>query len=396
MEKIRLALIGCGGRSYLAENAHNPACGVELAAVADPDPVTLKRYVAAFQQRNRYSPRAYTDYLAMIEQEKPDGALVITPDSAHETNACDLLARGVAVYLEKPLAISIDGCDRILECARMYRTKLMIGHNMRYMIFARKIRELIDTGAIGEVRAVWCRHFVNYGGDAYFSRWMSDRDRVNSLLLQKGAHDIDLIHWFGGAYTARAVGMGSLSVYDKLPRRPAGQPRDPLYGTDETIWPPERHHDLNPVIDVNDHNMVLLQLANGVQAVYTQCFYTPDSCRNYTVIGTRGRLENYGDFCTADSTVELWNQRHREAVFSLKGDVSYDTTARLELSHGGADAEIIGGFIRYLRDGVAPEITPQDSRYSVAAGCAGADSIRNHSLPVDIPPLSSELASWRF
>ncbi|MFE7394434.1 Gfo/Idh/MocA family oxidoreductase [Streptomyces sp. NPDC057582] len=75
------------------------------------------------------------------------------------------------------------------------------------------MRELIVNGAIGKVKAVWCRHFVGHGGDFYFKDWHADRRLTTGLLLQKGAHDIDVIHWLAGGYTRRVNAMGGLTVY---------------------------------------------------------------------------------------------------------------------------------------------------------------------------------------
>jgi predicted dehydrogenase len=62
------------------------------------------------------------------------------------------LELGLAVYLEKPMAITTEGCDRILKTARESNARLYLGHNMRHMAFVRKMKELIDGGAIGEVK----------------------------------------------------------------------------------------------------------------------------------------------------------------------------------------------------------------------------------------------------
>jgi predicted dehydrogenase len=81
---------------------------------------------------------------------------VTTPDFLHEEQAVAALEAGKAVYLEKPMAITIPGCDRILETAYRTKTRLYLGHNMRHMAFVLKMKELIDEGAIGEVKAAWC------------------------------------------------------------------------------------------------------------------------------------------------------------------------------------------------------------------------------------------------
>jgi predicted dehydrogenase len=72
-------------------------------------------------------------------------------------------------------------------------------------------------------------------------------------------------------------------------------------------WPPVDARELNPVIDVEDTSMIHMRLANGVLASYEQCHFTPDYWRNYTVIGTHGRMENFGD--TANAEIRLYQRR---------------------------------------------------------------------------------------
>jgi len=396
MKEIRLGVIGCCVRGKISDWAQNAAEGVRIVAAADLYQESREMYVKRFQEKfpNAPLPNVYEDYREMIEKENLDGIFITTPDFLHEEMAIYALEHKIAVYLEKPMAITIDGCDRILEAAYRSRTKLQIGHNMRYMLYTNKMKEIIDSGVIGEVKAVWCRHFISYGGDAYFRDWHADSRKSNSLLLQKGAHDIDIIHWLAGSYTARVAGIGNLSVYDKLPRRGADEKRL-AGGMSERYWsdahyPPENQSGYYPEISVNDMNMINMTLANGVLACYLQCHYTPDQERNYTVIGTRGRLENYGS-----NTVQVWTRR-QDSPFRLDGDITYRLNTP-KGNHGGADLKIVKSFVDSLR-GICPTVaaTPQDARFSVACGCQGADSIRQGGIPLDVPPLAEHLAHWDF
>ena len=163
---------------------------------------------------------------------------------------------------------------------------------------------------IGEVQAVWCRHFIDYGGDAYFKDWHSERANTTGLLLQKGAHDIDIIHWLAGGYTQRTVAMGKLSVYNRARDRRSADTRGNA-SFNQANWPPLSQRGFSPEIDVEDHTMMLMQLDNGVQASYEQCHYTPDAQRNYTVIGTQGRIENFGDYSSPGNVAEVYLWTHR-------------------------------------------------------------------------------------
>jgi len=389
MKTLRLAIIGAAGRGHLADLSHKPDKDCVIVAGADVNTANLNAFTERYRQRG-HAVNSYTDYRLMLEKERPDGVFITSPDYCHEEQACVALEAGIPVYLEKPMAISTEGCDRILRTAHDHKVKLMLGHNMRYMSFTRKMKAIIDSGAIGEVKAVWCRHFISYGGDAYFRDWHADRQTANSLLLQKGAHDIDVIHWLAGRHTVRVTGMGQLGLYDKLPRRPDCTP--PATRFDASHWPPLEQKDFNPVINVEDHNMIMMQLDGGIQACYLQCHYTPDSCRNYTVIGTKGRIENHGDH-HEDTTIELWDRRVDH--FRLHGDTTFRTPPT-EGSHGGADPDIVQGFVDYLRGIGSPAVSPQAARHAVATGCAGAESIRSNGMPVDVPPLDPELETYRF
>ena len=393
MKELRLALIGCTGRGMLADYAHDPENSVRIVAGADKYPDAIDLFKARYREKFDFEPACYPDYREMIEKERPDGVFITSPDFLHEEQAVFALEHQVAVYLEKPIAISIAGADRILEAAYQNRTPLMLGHNMRYMSHIMKMKELVDAGAVGEVKAVWCRHFVSYGGDAYFRDWHAMEKYCNSLLLQKGAHDIDVIHWLAGGYTERVHGMGNLSVYDKLPRRAEDNLR--FVGRKTAAWdsshyPATKQKDFYPWIEVNDLNMINMQLDNGVLACYLQCHYTPDGWRNYTVIGTEGRLENFGSW-----RLHLWN--HRADKYIEVPDVVYNIPQPKNMAtHSGADPKIVKSFVDALRGVYDVHSTPQAARNSVAAGCQGADSIRQNGMPLDVPPLAEHLKNYDF
>ncbi|MDD3885488.1 MAG: Gfo/Idh/MocA family oxidoreductase [Victivallaceae bacterium] len=396
MRNLRIGIIGCAGRGELADFAHHPENGSEIVAGADIYPEARNTFLTRYQDKFKFQPTVYVDYREMIEKEQLDGVIITTPDFLHEEHAVYALNHKIAVYLEKPIAISIEGADRILEAAYRNRTKLVIGHNMRYMSFTRKMKEIIASGTIGDVKAIWCRHFISYGGDAYFRDWHAARKYSNSLLLQKGAHDIDIIHWLAGARTTRVNGMGSLSVYDKLPRRAQGDER--LKSGVMSVWSEEHfpaieQKDFYPEIEVEDINMISMRLANGVMASYEQCHFTPDTCRNYTVIGTKGRLENYGDYSLAGSNIQVWTKR--KDAFRLEGDITY-RVAPGDGNHGGADPLIIQSFLDAIRGQYNVWSTPQAARYSVATGCLGADSIRQGGACYTVPALPDYLENFDF
>ncbi len=389
--ELRIGVIGVGGvigvvggRGILAGHAHKPDEGVRVVAGADIN----EKALAAFREKYGRDAFLTDDYRRLVERPDINAVFVTSPDFLHEEHGVSALEAGKDVYLEKPMAITVAGCDRLLETAYRLKRRLYLGHNMRHMPLVRKMKSLIDSGRIGEVKAGWCRHFVGYGGDAYFKDWHAERSKTTSLLLQKGSHDIDVLHWLCRGFSARVTALGGLTVYDRVEDRHApGQRMNTSFSDDN--WPPLSQKGLNPVIDVEDISMMLMQLDNGVFASYQQCHYTPDGWRNYTIIGTEGRIENFGD-CPGEAVVRLWNKRR---AYNPYGDEQYFIPA-MAGGHGGADPLIVDEFVRYVRDGAKITTSALSARYSVAAGCLAAESLRAGGASRSVPAVPEEIAAY--
>jgi len=382
---LQIGVIGSGGRGgTLARLAHRPGRGARVVACCDVLDTTLARNRADFGS----GLFTTSDHRELLGRDL-DAVIIGSPDFLHEAQAVAALARGRAVFLEKPMALTIAGCDRILQTAARTGARLYVGHNMRHMAFVRKMKALIDDGAIGEVKACWVRHFVGHGGDFYFRDWHAERRYTTGLLLQKAAHDIDILHWFCGSFTRRVSAMGGLTLYGDLPGRLPSMPgprRVNLKDVDYTLFPPTRMRRLNHRIDVEDLSSMQMQLENGVFATYAQCHYTPDYWRNYVVIGTEGRLENFGNG-EPGTHVKLWNHRSN---YDPRGQKTYRIPVRRG-THGGADPKLMAEFLRFARDGGPTDTSPLAARESVAAGCAATDSLRHGGRPQRVPPVTPAL-----
>lgn len=369
---LKLGVIGCGQRAAILKHAHQPDEGVEIKACCDLDPSRAQTTADLF------SAKAFTDYAAMLK-EKLDAIFVLSPDYLHFEHASAALQANCDVYLEKPMATSIKDCDQLIELAAKQKKLLYLGHNMRHLQLIREIKRLLDEKVIGDLKAIWCRHFVGHGGDFYFRDWHADRRYTHSLLLQKAVHDFDVFHWLAGSSPVSVQAMGANAVYSDLPgRRQASEP-EPAMEMNLSNWPPESLQGLNPVIDVEDISCANIRLANGVQVSYQQCHFTPDYWRNYTFIGTEGRLENFGDFLNAE--IHIWNRR---CSYQKEGHTVIPVPVN-EGSHGGADEKIIDEFLTCLKTGQQACIQPEEARNAVAVACCATESLRNGESSIQIP-----------
>ena len=388
--QLKLGMIGVWGRAYyLKDHLHRPDGESVIVAGADSSGFALEKFTeyagpAAFATR---------DYRELLARGELDGVIICTPDKFHEEHAVAALEAGHHIYLEKPMAITTGGSDKICAAAERNGRKLMMGFPLRYSPIVKRAKELIDEGVLGDVKAIWMRHFVGYGSDFYFHDWHSLRENTNSLLLQKASHDLDVMHWLADSYTEAAAGFGGLDLFggDRPDDRDCNatceerehcaeaQPLADRFG----LPYPRRQCAFRKEVDIEDNLVVSLKLANGVKGAYLQCNFSPDSERNYAVIGTEGRLE----INLHQNSIRLLRRPHNQAFEEIdrhSSVVEIDPES-LKGDHGGADPKIARGFLDYLLRDIPPRATMLDGRMSVAAGCAATDSIRLGGVQ-DVPP----------
>ncbi|MGO2542308.1 Gfo/Idh/MocA family protein [Specibacter sp. AOP5-B1-6] len=383
VKDARVGLVGFGLRASLWRHVHKPGQGSEVVMVCD----TSERGRA--DAAAKIPTAVVTSSLDELLGAGLDAVLVLTPDNRHAEIAVQTLRAGIPTFCEKPLDVTVEAADAILAAAFETGTRLYVGHNMRHMPVVVQMREIIESGRIGEVKAVWCRHFVGNGGDYYFKDWHAERANTTSLLLQKGAHDIDVIHWLAGGYTTRVSAIGDLAVYGDVASRRDNSDRRMGDWFSLDNWPPAEQTDLNPVIDVEDISMMQMVLDNGALASYQQCHFTPDYWRNYTVIGTKGRLENFGD--NPGDSIKVWTSRSQNGFVKPDEDIEIRDG---EGGHGGADPLLIAEFLRFARDGGATDTSPIAAREAVAAGVVAAQSLRTGGGALDIPALPPEWVEY--
>ncbi|WP_202914547.1 Gfo/Idh/MocA family protein [Paenibacillus antri] len=376
MEQLRIGVIGLGWRSGFAKYWHRPDGRSAVVAGADIDPSRLEKF------RDRINPEAFvtSDYRELLARPDIDAIVVASPDDLHEEHAAAALMAGKHVYCEKPLGITVEGCDRILEAWRRSGKHFMIGFNMRYMNMYRTMKEIIAAGEIGDVKAVWVRHFVGLGSDYYYHSWHGSSKRTTSLLLQKASHDIDIIHWLTGRYAVKVSAFGGLDYFGG--DKPNGltcpdcaeKHRCPEARTGALVQCAFREE-----VDVEDNSMVLMELEGGIKASYSQCLFTPDYQRNYTVIGTHGRIENN------EEEQKVYLRTRKSNTWKDLSDRVYDIK-KAEGSHNGADPKICEDFVDMILEGKPPVAPPIAGRMSIAVGCAATESIRQGGGVVRVKP----------
>ncbi|HYE57171.1 MAG TPA: Gfo/Idh/MocA family oxidoreductase [Rhodothermales bacterium] len=190
---VRLAIAGLGGHGWTIQNAAGYAEGIEVVGVYDPNEAEAGR------SGNRFGVTPAASYEAMLETPGLEAVALVTPNRLHRAQAEAAFERGLHVFVEKPIAHTTEDGQAMIEAAERAGRVLMVGHNMRYGAPARKARDLIQGGAIGEVVGVEIHFSSDTGLRLEPGAWRLRPDEAPLLpVTQLGIHALDLVHAFLG------------------------------------------------------------------------------------------------------------------------------------------------------------------------------------------------------
>jgi len=192
IEKIRFALVGCGRiGSRHAEHINN--VGI-LKAVCD-----IKR-TKRLEFGRQYKVPAYfsIDELLRCESEI-DVVSICTPNGFHAEHSIMALRAGFHVLCEKPMALEVDDCQRMISQAQKANRNLFVVKQNRFNPPVVKVKQLIDEGRLGRIFSVQLNCFWNRNLDYYRSSdWKGDKDLDGGTLFTQFSHFIDLLYWLIG------------------------------------------------------------------------------------------------------------------------------------------------------------------------------------------------------
>ena len=187
MEQLRVGVIGVGwfGTVHCRAIADHPQ--LELAALCDASEDRL-----AEMAREHGVARTCTDYRELVDDPEIDALAVVTPWDHHATPTLAGLAAGKHVLVEKPMASTVEDCQRMCDAARDAEAILMVGHICRFNPRYASAKREIDAGRIGKVVAINARRNVP-------AQWVIDQLDSISPILHTCSHDTDMMLWLTGA-----------------------------------------------------------------------------------------------------------------------------------------------------------------------------------------------------
>lgn len=185
----QLALVGAGFMGQFHAQAIASSDVARLSAVVDVNP-------AAREVADAYGARYVPSIEEALAADDIDGFVVAVPDRAHVDPAVKLLEAGRSVLLEKPMADTLAGAQRIAQAARDGGGRLLVGHVLRYDPRYAHAAETVAAGAIGDVLHLSSGRLAGQG--------LGERmNGSSSVLFYLGVHDADLVQWLSGQNVTR-------------------------------------------------------------------------------------------------------------------------------------------------------------------------------------------------
>lgn len=194
MNPLRFAVVGFGniGRRHATHILHNP--DTVLVAVCDTD--------AAREQQVPEGVAFYNNINDLLAGTKADVLCVCTPNYLHEPHTIAGLRAGLHVVVEKPMALSVEECDRMIAAAEETGKTIFAVKQNRYNPPVQAVKELIAKGGLGKILLVQVNGFWNRG-DAYYSEspWRGRKKLDGGCLFTQFSHFVDILYYLNGPVT---------------------------------------------------------------------------------------------------------------------------------------------------------------------------------------------------
>lgn len=220
---ITVAIAGLGSRGFhtYAQCEKMFPEKMKIVAIADIKPDRVQMTVDEFHIP---AEGCYTSAEEMFAEERlADVAFICTQDRQHVPHALMALRKGYHLLLEKPISPELEDCQEILRVAKEMNRTVLVCHVLRYTPFYGKIKELIQSGVVGDIVSVHHIEDVIYWHQAHsFVRgnWRRE-DETSPMLLAKCCHDLDLLLWLTGKHCKKVTSFGGLHLF-KPEKAPVG------------------------------------------------------------------------------------------------------------------------------------------------------------------------------
>jgi predicted dehydrogenase len=308
---LGVGIIGTGRVSGGHAKAVKETATTRLVAAADVDQARVDK----FAEMNYCD--AYTDYNELLKRDDIDFVIIALPHWLHYGATVAAAAAKKHIFIEKPMAMTLDECDRMAEAADHNGVKIMVGHSEHYMAPNITARRILHSGQLGDIvfaNDVWYKPF----GLGMRPPWFLDRAQGGGMWQMNGAHMLDRITWLmDSKVTAVKAWIGNPMVKQRA----------------------------------DDSCAVMLDFASGAHAVFTHTGYAKE----------KGNEWSEGEYILTEGMLRV-NSRMNAGVWTAT-DGNYEPVELDTPPSGTGFTGEITDFARSILEGTPPPIGPEYARH---------------------------------
>jgi len=351
MEKLKFAIIGCGRISYKhVEGLVNNKNESVLVATCDVDINKAiekkKEYMEKVSKET--SVNTYVDYKEMLEKEEIDIVTIATESGYHPEIAIYCMNKGKHIVVEKPMALSIDDAEKMINVAKENNVKIAVCHQNRFNKPIQQLRNAIESKRFGKLingtaRILWNRNMGYYEQAPWRGTWKLD----GGTLMNQCIHNIDLLQWMMG---------GEI---------------DTVYAQCDTYLRD---------IEAEDFGAILIRFKNGAIGIVegTACVFPKNLEETLSVFGQNGTVCIGG---LAVNRIENWRfsdniDKEEDILKAQEGDP--------DSVYGSGHTPLFKDVIDAINNNVEPLINGEEGKKAMAIILAAYKS-RLTGMPVKFP-----------
>ncbi|MBQ8747433.1 MAG: Gfo/Idh/MocA family oxidoreductase [Clostridia bacterium] len=352
----KYVLVGCGSRGYgsyakpIVENYGDCAA---LVGVFDTNRKRAERVPSLLDA----GIPVFDDFETMIRETKPDTVIVTSPDCTHDAYIIRAMELGCDVISEKPVTTDAQKAATIIEAKERTGKNLTVTFNLRFSPFAKRVKQYLRQGIIGDVLSVHFEWLLNtrHGAD-YFRRWHRERKNSGSLLIHKSTHHFDFVNWLLEDDPVAVNAFGTRRFYgptrEKRSERCLTCPYkadcefyfDITQGVNKSLYLDCEDADgyyrdrcvFADEIDIEDSVSVNVSYSGGAVMSYSLTAHSPYEGFHLILNGTKGRMEI--EKLSTELPGYAEDAKEKIVVYNREGEVIRIAQPKVDAAnHGGSD-----------------------------------------------------------
>ena len=333
---MKVGIIGCG---KIAQTRHIPEYfeneKVEISGYYDFN------YERAKELAEKFGGTAYTSAEELLEQQEIDAVSVCAANNAHAELTIKALQSGKHVLCEKPMATTLEDCTAMVEAAKQNGKCLMIGQNQRFAKAHAKAKELLESGAIGQV--ITFKTTFGHGGpetwsvDPGVNSWFFDRKKAAmGAMADLGVHKTDLIQFLLGEKITETT--AKVTTLDKKDAQ-------------------------GNLIGVDDNAVCIYRMESGIIGTMTASWTYYGQEDNSTVLyGTEGIMKIYDN---PEYSIEIVTKAGERILYDID---------KIQTNDHQTKSGIIDEFVAAVTEGREPAVTGENVLHAMKAVFASIES----------------------